>query len=109
MSIEAWFREHRNEPQRQWLLDGLRSVEEATTLRAEQFAAAAGLCAVPELTRLLIESRTPRLRVLCAAVLRTLTNEDFGIVSPETPADVREGIAARYRLLVETARAAQGR
>jgi HEAT repeat protein len=108
-AIEKWYREHRNDPQWQWLLDALRVNEVATTLRPEQFAPSAGLGAVPELARLLVESRTPRLCVLCAAVLRTLTNEDFGVVSPETPADVREGIAARYRLLAETARAAQGR
>lgn len=108
-AIEGWYRQHRNEPQWQWLLDNLRAVEEATTLRAEQFAPAAGLVAVPELARLLVESRTPRLRVLSAAVLRTVTNTDFGVVSPDTPTDVREGIAARYRLLAETARAAQGR
>jgi HEAT repeat protein len=108
-AIEAWYRKNRNLPQWQWLLDGLRTAGEATTLRPEQFEPSAGLAAVPELARLLVEVRAPRLRVLTAAVLRGLTNEDFGIVSPETPTDVREGIAARYRLLAETARAAQGR
>ncbi|MBL8728665.1 MAG: HEAT repeat domain-containing protein [Planctomycetes bacterium] len=108
-AIEKWYRDHRNDPQWQWLLDALRVVDETTTLRPEQFAASAGLGAVPELARLLVESRTPRLRVLSAAVLRTLTNEDFGVVSPDTPVEVREGIAARYRLLAENARAAQGR
>ncbi|MBL9077151.1 MAG: HEAT repeat domain-containing protein [Planctomycetes bacterium] len=107
--IEVWYRRNRNQPQWQWLLDGLAAAQEPTTLRAEQFAASAGLVAVPELARVLTEGRTPRLRVLAAAVLRTLTNEDFGVVAPDTPADVREGIAARYRLLAESARAAQGR
>lgn len=107
--IESWYRAHRNEAQWQWLLNALRANDEATTLRPEQFAASAGFGAVPELARLLVEARTPRLRVLCAAVLRTVTNEDFGVVAPDTSAEVREGIAARYRLLAENARAAQGR
>ena len=107
--IESWYRRHRDQPQWQWLLDALAAAEEATTLRPGQFAPSAGLAAVPELARLLVESRTPRLRVLSAAVLRTVTGEDYGVVAPDTPADVRETIAARYRLLAETARAAQGR
>jgi hypothetical protein len=108
-AIEAWWRENRRLAQWQWLLKALERAEVRTTLREDQFSQSAGLAAVPELSRLLVAAEAPRLRVLAAAVLRTQTNEDFGVVLPETPRDVREGIAARYRLLVETARAAQGR
>ncbi|MBX3462350.1 MAG: HEAT repeat domain-containing protein [Planctomycetes bacterium] len=108
-AVETWYRRNRTAPQWQWLLDGLRVAEEATTLRPEQFEPSAGLTAVPELARLLVEAQAPRHRVLAAAVLRTLTGEDFGVVAPDTPGEVREGIAARYRSLAESARAAQGR
>jgi hypothetical protein len=47
--------------------------------------------------------------VLSSAVLRTVTSEDFGVVTPSSATEAREGIAARYRMLTETARAAQGR
>lgn len=108
-TIESWWRKNRHVPQWQWLLDALRATDQATTLRPEHFAAGAGLAPVGELARLLVEAKEPRLRVLCSAVLRTVTNEDFGVVTPQTPEDVCLGIAARYRLLVETEKAAQGR
>jgi HEAT repeat protein len=107
--IEPWWRKHKGEPQWQWLLDGLRAAEEPTVLRPEHFAPGAGLVAVPELARLLVDCRAPRLSVLAAAVLRSVAGEDFGSVNPQTPKDVREGIAGRYRVLAEAARAAQGR
>ncbi|HEX5053594.1 MAG TPA: HEAT repeat domain-containing protein [Planctomycetota bacterium] len=107
--IEAWWRKNKASPQWQWLLDGLHAAEVATLLKAEQFAPGAGLAPVPELARLLAEAREPRFQVLAAAVLRSVTGQDFGVVTPQTPQAEREGIAARYRLLVENARAAQGR
>lgn len=108
-AAEQWWRRNKASPQWQWLLDGLKATETPTLLRAEQFAAGAGLQPVPELSRLLVECKTPRLCVLVSAVLRTVTNEDFGVISVQTPVDVREGIAARYRLLCETQKAAQNR
>jgi len=108
-AIEAWWRKNRQLPQWQWLLDALKAANVPTVLKAEQFGPGAGLAPVPELARLLIEAKEPRLWVLSSAVLRTVTNEDFGSVSPSSTTDVREGIAARYRMLTETARAAQGR
>ncbi|MBL8749161.1 MAG: HEAT repeat domain-containing protein [Planctomycetes bacterium] len=108
-TAEKWWRQNKQLPQWQWFLDALRANDVATTLRPEQFQVEAGLASVSELSRLLVEAKAPRLRVLCAAVLRTVTNEDFGVVDVNTSDDVRAGIAARYRLLVETAKAAQGR
>lgn len=108
-TIEAWWRKNRQQQQWQWLLDALRAAQEPTTLRPEHFLADAGLAAVGELARLLTEAKQPRLRVLCSAVLRSVTNEDYGIVTPQTPDDVLAGIAGRYRVLVEAAKAAQGK
>ncbi|MBK8097131.1 MAG: HEAT repeat domain-containing protein [Planctomycetes bacterium] len=107
--LEQWQREHRGEAQWQWLLEALRADKIDTGLKPEMFQVGAGLQPVPELARLLVEAKEPRLRVLCAAVLRTVTREDFGLVSQATPKDVLEGIAARYRIVWETSKAAQGR
>lgn len=108
-AIGAWWRQNGQSPQWQWLLLALQTDNIATTLRPEQFESSAGLVAVPELARLCADLREPRLFVLTAAVLRSLTHEDFGVVTPTTTAEARMAIADRYRLLVEGARAAQGR
>jgi hypothetical protein len=108
-AIEPWWRRNKALPQWQWLLDGLLRTDVATQLRPEHFAPSAGLQAVPELARLMVECKQPWLCVLSSAVLRTVTNQDFGVVTIQTPADVREGIAARYRMLVEQQKAAQGK
>ena len=73
------------------------------------FGASAGLAGVEELCRLMVELETPRLWVLTAAVLRGLTGKDFGGVTMQTPPDIREGIAGRYRAFVDAERAAGGR
>jgi hypothetical protein len=108
-AIEQWLRDHRTESQWQWLLQALEQTRTLHSLDSSQFVAGAGLKPVPELARLMVEVDPPRLRVLAAAVLRQVTGEDFGQVSFATPVEVREGIAARYRVLYESARAAQGR
>ncbi len=81
----------------------------SVSLDASQFAPGAGLAPVPELARLMVEGEPGRIRVLATAVLRSATGEDFGQLTPATPLEVREAIAARYRDLYESARAAQGR
>ena len=108
-ALEKWFADHKLEPQWQWLLQALVRDNVKTTLAKEQFDAAAGLAAVPELTRLLLELRQGRLRSLTAAVLRSLTGEDYGVVTALTPRDTIATMAARYRALFDGARAAQKR
>lgn len=108
-AAEAWWRQQKAAPQWRWLLDGLAAAGEASTLREEQFAVGVTPDAIVELARLLVEARTPRLAVLAGAVLRSTTGEDFGVVTPGSSREAREAIAARYRVLAETARAAQGR
>lgn len=108
-ALEKWFADHKLEPQWQWLLQALARDNIKTTLQKEQFDTAADLAAVPELTRLLLELREGRLRSLTAAVLRNLTGEDYGMVTPLTPHNSIETMAARYRALFEGARAAQKR
>lgn len=107
--IETWYRDHRADPQWQWLLDALRDTKTTTDLRPDHFAASAGLQPLAELGRLLIEAKEPRLWPLVAAVMRTVARDDFGVVGQDTDVAAREAIAARYRLLDETARAERGR
>lgn len=105
-SLEQWWHAHRAEQQYQWLIGALKLAEVPTTLKPEQFETGAGLTAVPELTRLLVEAQAPRLRVLSAAVLRTVTNVEYGPVTWQTEVATLETIAARYRVLFESAKAA---
>jgi HEAT repeat protein len=108
-TIELWWRRNKQSQQWQWLLDGLAAAKVGTKLQAEQFLPGAGTAPVAELARLLVELQEPRLFVLTSAVLRSVTGEDYGQVAFATPVEAREVIAQRYRRLVETARAAQGR
>ncbi|MCB9876198.1 MAG: HEAT repeat domain-containing protein [Planctomycetes bacterium] len=107
--IERWYRESRQMEQWQWFLAALQENEVKTTLRPEHFGADQRFGAIPELARLLVELNQPRLWVLCSAVLRSAAGQDFGVVTQQMPPDVREGIAARYRVLAESTRAAQRR
>lgn len=109
LTMDDWWRQHRAKPQWQWLLDGLAVAEAPTVLRPEHFTPAAGREAIPELARLLGDLHEPRLFVLTSAVLRTLAKEDYGVITMQTPAEARAGIAARYRMLFETQKAAQGK
>lgn len=106
---ESWYRKHRQEPQWRWLLDALRAADVPTSLRPEHFASGDPAAVVPELVRLLLEAKEPRFWPLAAAVLRSTTGEDFGVVSQQSALGAREAIAARYRVLAESPRAAQGR
>ncbi|MCA8948465.1 MAG: HEAT repeat domain-containing protein, partial [Planctomycetes bacterium] len=107
--VDEWWRANRNKPQWQWLLDGLARADAATLLRPEHFGPSVEKEAIPELARLLTELDQPYLFVLASAVLRTVAREDFGVVSMQTSREARNGIAARYRVLYETSKAAQNR
>jgi hypothetical protein len=108
-ATELWWRRNKNLPQWQWLLDGLVAAQVPTVLRADHFVAGAGTKPVPELARLLVECKEPRLCVLVSAVLRTVTGEDYGAVGLQASLELRQSIAARYRILGEAMEAAQGR
>lgn len=105
MAIDGWWSEHKDIAQWQWLLDALREADVTTSLTVDDFATDANMSAAEELARLIVELEQPRLWVLAAAVLRTVVGQDVGIVTAQTPPDVREGIAARYVAAAETARA----
>ena len=108
-AIEQWWRDNKSGAQWQWLLSALAEAGVTTSLREEHFAAGTDLAPVAELARLMVAVEQPRLWVLCSAVLRRVAGQDYGAVTQQTPKDVREGIAGRYRVLAETARAAQKR
>lgn len=97
---ERWWQEHKEQPQWRWLLQQLDALKVPHDLRPEHFDGDAR-AALPELCRLMVDVRTPRLWALSAAVLRSYVDQDYGIVTQQTPADQREGFAARYRMLLE--------
>lgn len=108
-AVDEWWRAHRLEPQWRWLLQALERDKVKHSLEEAQFAPSAGLVALPELARIMVEAEHGRLRVLASAVLRAQAGEDLGTLTPSTPIEVRQNIAAKYRELYESARAAQGR
>lgn len=104
-AAEAWWRKNQSLAQWQWLLNALEREGISSKLKPSYFRADQGMAAVPELSRLLVEVPDPTLWVLCSAVLRTVAGQDFGVVTAQTPPDLREGMAGRYRLLAESAAA----
>jgi len=103
--IEGWWQLNKDLAQWQWLLEELRANEVPTTLKFDDFSSSAEMSAVPELARLMVEVKQPRLWVLCSAVIRTVSGEDYGVVNEQTPVDVREGLAGRFLVAAEEARA----
>lgn len=103
--IEGWWQINKDLAQWQWLLEELRANEVPTTLKFDDFSSSAEMSAVPELARLMVEVKQPRLWVLCSAVIRTVSGEDYGVVNEQTPVDVREGLAGRFLVAAEEARA----
>jgi len=108
-ALDAWYRDHRQEPQWRWLLQALERDKITHSLAEDQLSAQQSLAALPELARLMCDAEQGRIRVLASAVLRQQSGEDYGTLTTTTPTDVRQSIAARYRELYEGARAAQGR
>lgn len=104
--LEQWWRTHREQPQWRWLLLGLDEAKVKHALVDAQFQPDAGLAAVPELARLLRTASMPRFRILSAAVLRSVTGQDFGAVNSMTPQETLDAIAARYVALYEAGRSA---
>jgi HEAT repeat protein len=104
-----WWRSNRERSQALWFLDALQRGGVATSLTAEQLHAGAGLDAVDELSRLMVESEAPHLRVLAAALLRDVTERDFGLVSAQTPSSQLQALADRYRFYADAERAARHR
>ena len=90
-------------------MDGLAAVNLATSLTPALLTPQAGMDAVPELTRLLVELEQPRLRILASAILRNQTGVEFGQVSSASTKVQLEVIATRYRYLADAAKAAAGK
>ena len=108
-ALDAWYRDHRQEPQWKWLMQALERDKIPHVLVEEQLAAPQNLGSLPELARLMVDAEQGRIRVLASAVLRQQSGEDYGTLTTTTPREVRETIALRYRELYEGERAAQGR
>jgi HEAT repeat protein len=99
--LRAWYRANFSRPQATWFLSALDEQGVEHSLNIEQLRGSGDLSALPELTRLLVDSKIPYLRSLAARVLRLITHEDFGAVSIHTDETRRRAIAERYLYLVD--------
>ncbi|MFK7741899.1 MAG: HEAT repeat domain-containing protein [Planctomycetota bacterium] len=106
-AIENWWRLHKEEAQWRWLLGALEQAEVRHRLSEDDLVAKSP-AALPELARLMVEAEQPRLWTLAAAVLRRRLDEDYGLVTYQTPIEVREGLAGRYQLLIDSQLRAEG-
>lgn len=105
--MARWWRSNKDQPQAVWFLKSLARSRIETTLRVEQLAPGAGGDGVEELTRILLTAREPRTRVLAAALLREVTERDFGSVSVLTPPEQLQAVADRYLYFVDAESAAK--
>ena len=94
---EVWYRQQRQKPQWQWLLDALAANKVETTLQPKWFVGKPSKDVVFELTRLLVDGQVPHLWPLTVAVLRSVTGEEHGNVSMHGAAEQRKAIAELYR------------
>lgn len=94
---EVWYRQQRQKPQWQWLLDALAVNKVETTLQPQWFVGKPSKDVVFELTRLLVDGQVPHLWPLTVAVLRSVTGEEHGNVSMHGAAEQRKAIAELYR------------
>ncbi|MEM7200062.1 MAG: HEAT repeat domain-containing protein [Planctomycetota bacterium] len=99
--MRAWWESHRDLPQASWFLESLRRIDVPTSLGVEDLGPKTGNQAVPELTRILLESQVPHVRVMAAALLRETTDRDFGLISMTTDRTRLQAIADRYRFYAE--------
>ena len=104
--MEEWWRTNKDQPQAVWFLESLQRSRIDTTLRVEQLAPGAGADGVEELTRILLTAPEPYTRVLAAAMLREVTERDFGSVSMITPPEQLRAVADRYRYFADAESAA---
>jgi HEAT repeat protein len=108
-ALRRWWDANGGLSQGEWFLAGLQRSGVETDLTADQLAQGAGLAAVDELSRLMVELEASHLRVLAAALLRDVTQRDFGPVSMQTPPAQLQAMADRYRFFADAERAAGGR
>ncbi len=100
--VREWWRTHKDLPQAAWFMESLQRHAIKTTLTVDQLAPRAGPAAVPELTRIMVETDLPHVRVLAAALLRETTERDFGLISMSTDRNRLQAIADRYRYYAES-------
>jgi HEAT repeat protein len=107
--LREWYATHGGRSQGEWLLQALTDYGVAHSLNRAQVQADAGVAAVPELTRLVLECEQPWLRSLAARILRVTTGEDHGALSALATEAQRSALCERYRLLYDASQAASGR
>lgn len=108
-TLRDWWATHRNRSQAAWFLESLARHRIETSLGIEQLTSGSGLDAVDELSRIMVSADKPHVRVLAGALLRDVTNRDFGTVSMQTPPSQLQAVADRYRFFADAERAVRGR
>ena len=94
---EVWYRQQRQKPQWQWLLDAFAVNKIETSLQPKSFVGKPTKETVFELTRLLVDGPVPHLWPLTVAVLRNLTGEEQGNITLHATVEQRKAIAEMYR------------
>lgn len=97
---EVWYRQQRQKPQWQWLLDAFAANKIETSLQQQSFVGKPTKETVFELTRLLVDGPVPHLWPLTVAVLRNLTGEEHGNVTLHATVEQRKAIAELHRFAV---------
>jgi hypothetical protein len=97
---EVWYRQQRQKPQWQWLLDAFAANKIETSLQPQSFVGKPTKETVFELTRLLVDGPVPHLWPLTVAVLRNLTGEEHGNVTLHATVEQRKAIAELHRFAV---------
>ncbi len=102
--MREWWRSHKDLPQGVWYLECLQANQIPTALAIDDLAPKIGFRAVPELTRVLLETHLPHVRVMTAAMLRETTARDFGPVSLAMTPSTVQALADRYRYYADIER-----
>ncbi len=96
-AMREWWRSSKDLPQAVWFLRAIQRKGIETTLTAGQLAPGAGVAPVAELTRIMIKSTEPHVRVLAAALLREVTQAEFGQITMLSTVAQIHAAADRYR------------
>lgn len=105
--LREWWRTHENQPQAAWYLELLRRENIESPLRVQDLEPGAGNAGVPELLRILTRITNPRVRVLTIAMLRQVTEQDFGALTLNSGDEAARSLADRYRFWFELQQAAR--
>ena len=105
--LREWWRTHQSRPHAAWYLELLQRENVDTAIKIQDLEPHAGVGPVPELLRILTQSTNPRVRMLTIAMLRQVTDQDFGSLPLQAPDEAVRGLVDRYRFWAEKQQAAR--